>query len=583
VDNTLTILAFSIYYNKGVYAFLLGSGISKSAGIPTGWDVSLDLIQKLAAQNGEKCKSSEVQWFEEKYSIQPNYSTILSKLAVTPTERVNLLKPYFEATDEEREQHLKEPSKAHKAIAQLAKNGHIKVVITTNFDRLLETALQEVGITPQVIRCIEDIDGALPLMHAPFTIIKINGDYLDCRFLNTETELSDYPQKLKDYLLRIVNEFGLISCGWSAKWDIGLVSTIRQAESRRFNSFWTYVGKCEKELQDLSDFRQGETIEIQNADSFFIDIQERISALENLNNNHPLNADIAVQRLKKHIVKEENKILLHDLLQQETDISCNKIKEIDDFSLSPSPEILLPQIEKYKAAISILLPLCINGVYWCNEKQEPFFISILKKIAEPPKSPNGSFYQITKDFHYFPSIIVYYSMGVAAVISSKYAFLKNIFYLKYNKYEGNYEPKHLITKLNPITLCENGLNDARKILGDKYTPISTTLCDILKKYFKTILGSEQEFENYFDIFEYLLSLNFMHISERRNWLPVGQYIWKQDYYKNTMLSEFFNEATLKQTEWLPIQAGMFDGKFETYVEVKQKSDEFIKQSRCQFL
>ncbi len=32
-------LAFSLHANKGVYALLLGSGVSRSAGIPTGWEV----------------------------------------------------------------------------------------------------------------------------------------------------------------------------------------------------------------------------------------------------------------------------------------------------------------------------------------------------------------------------------------------------------------------------------------------------------------------------------------------------------------------------------------------------------------
>ena len=35
----LTTLAFSMYSNKGAYALLLGSGISRSAYIPSGWEV----------------------------------------------------------------------------------------------------------------------------------------------------------------------------------------------------------------------------------------------------------------------------------------------------------------------------------------------------------------------------------------------------------------------------------------------------------------------------------------------------------------------------------------------------------------
>ena len=40
----LTTLAFSMYSNKGAYALLLGSGISRSAHIPTGWEIESCLI-----------------------------------------------------------------------------------------------------------------------------------------------------------------------------------------------------------------------------------------------------------------------------------------------------------------------------------------------------------------------------------------------------------------------------------------------------------------------------------------------------------------------------------------------------------
>ena len=50
--NKLTTLAFSVYSNKGAYALLCGAGISRSAGIKTGWNIEEDLIQKIAATQG---------------------------------------------------------------------------------------------------------------------------------------------------------------------------------------------------------------------------------------------------------------------------------------------------------------------------------------------------------------------------------------------------------------------------------------------------------------------------------------------------------------------------------------------------
>ena len=53
--DPMTSLAFSVYSGKGVYALLLGSGISTSAGVPTGWGIILDLIRKVAAVEKKGC------------------------------------------------------------------------------------------------------------------------------------------------------------------------------------------------------------------------------------------------------------------------------------------------------------------------------------------------------------------------------------------------------------------------------------------------------------------------------------------------------------------------------------------------
>lgn len=42
--DPLTQLAFSVYENPGVFALLLGSGLSRAADIPTGWEITLDLV-----------------------------------------------------------------------------------------------------------------------------------------------------------------------------------------------------------------------------------------------------------------------------------------------------------------------------------------------------------------------------------------------------------------------------------------------------------------------------------------------------------------------------------------------------------
>jgi hypothetical protein len=141
-DPTLK-LSLSLYQSPGVYALLIGSGVSKAAGVPTGWDIILDLIRRVAVCKGEKPDPDPESWYRRKFKEPPNYSKLLEMLTKTPSERMRLLRPYFEPAEEEREKGLKVPTPAHRAIAQLVKRGHIRMILTTNFDRLTETALGE--------------------------------------------------------------------------------------------------------------------------------------------------------------------------------------------------------------------------------------------------------------------------------------------------------------------------------------------------------------------------------------------------------------------------------------------------------
>jgi hypothetical protein len=144
---------------RGVYALLLGSGISRSSAIPTGWEIVLDLIRKLAAMKHESAEPDPEVRYKELTGNEPDYSDILDEITKSSAERLLLLRSYFEATEEDRQQGRKTPSPAHRAIATLVAKGYIRVVVTTNFDRLLEQALIEVGIHPTMISTMDAVQG----------------------------------------------------------------------------------------------------------------------------------------------------------------------------------------------------------------------------------------------------------------------------------------------------------------------------------------------------------------------------------------------------------------------------------------
>lgn len=84
--DPLISLAFSLHTNRGAYALLLGSGVSRAAGIPTGWEVVTSLIERVAALQGEETGGEPATWFHERYGGEPRYSALLEELAAEPAE-----------------------------------------------------------------------------------------------------------------------------------------------------------------------------------------------------------------------------------------------------------------------------------------------------------------------------------------------------------------------------------------------------------------------------------------------------------------------------------------------------------------
>ncbi|HVY68634.1 MAG TPA: SIR2 family protein [Verrucomicrobiae bacterium] len=317
--DPLVSLAFSVYSKKGVYALLLGSGISRASGIPTGWEIVCDLIRKLAKLEDASAEPDPAKWFLQKHGHQPEYGKLLDSLVKTSSERQLLLHGYFEPTKDEREKGLKSPTAAHKAIAQLISGGYVRVVITTNFDRLLERALEEIGVTPTVVSSTDHILGAMPLVHSGPTIIKVHGDYLDTRIKNTESELMTYDALLNQLLERVFNEYGLIVCGWSADWDHALRTAMEKAVSRRFSMYWTTRSPVSDNVQQLVARRSAEIIQIHDANQFFESLREKVHALEDLAGPHPMSPKMAVATVKDYLVDPAKRIKLHDLVHEETE------------------------------------------------------------------------------------------------------------------------------------------------------------------------------------------------------------------------------------------------------------------------
>jgi hypothetical protein len=272
-------IALAIYSNPGVYALVLGSGISKPAQIPLGGEIVFDLIHKLARMMGEEVGLDAVTWYQERFGDTPGYPQLMEKLTRTPAERMGLLRAYFEPTEDEREQGIKVPTAAHRAIARLVKLNYIRMILTTNFDRLMEIAVQDEGIVPDIIDSEDSLRGAMPYIHSKCYIVKLHGDYRDTRLRNTPAELAEYPDAINRLLDRILDEFGFIIVGWSGESDQALKDAMLRVDSCRFSTFWLTIEELTPGAREIVQQRCAEVSGIESADQFFTDLVKKIEAL----------------------------------------------------------------------------------------------------------------------------------------------------------------------------------------------------------------------------------------------------------------------------------------------------------------
>ena len=585
IVEPLIALAFGIQTNPGAYALLLGSGVSRAAGIPTGWEVVTDLIERVARLQNEDTQGDPTAWFRQRYGAEPGYSALLAELAAEPAERNRLLREYFEPTEEEREQSLKTPTAAHRAIARLVEAGYVRVIVTTNFDRLLEVALADVGVVPAMLATPDAVAGALPLAHEKCTILKVHGDYLDARIRNTPDELASYEEPIDRLLDRIFDEYGLVVCGWSGEWDVALRDAISRSPSRRFTTYWAARSELTPEARQLLESRHGVQVQITNADAFFVDLEDKVRSLSELAAPHPVSRKVAVTTLRRYLAEDRYRIRLHYLLADEVtrvmEQTSREAMPVDP-GQDASHEAVRARVAKYEAICETLVALMAEAARWAKEEQRSEVIAVLDRLANRWREPQpGSALVVYNELLDYPATLALYGAGLGAVAGDRLDTLAHVLGEVHVVRFGRRQP--LLREIAPNDVVENAIFQTRP--GQRlHTPVNDHLAEVLREPLRELIPSE-EFIEIFDRFEYLFSLAYGDLSagdpvDETVWVPFGSYRWRRWRDDETFQEQIAVEAREAEhgpTGWPFLSGPLFGGRLERFLEVKEAVDTHLNR------
>jgi hypothetical protein len=537
-----TALAFSVFENRGVFALLIGSGVSRTAQIPTGWEVVLDLTRRVAALEGVQDQIDWAAWHQERFGEPPNYSKLLDALAQTAEERRSILHTVIEPTAEDIEEGRKTPTKAHKAIARLVRNGFIRVIITTNFDRLLENALRAEGVEPTVIKSDDDLQGAVPLVHTRCFVLKVHGDYLDTRLRNTEGELESYSPALNTVLDRILDEHGLVVCGWSADWDTALRAALTRVPNRRFPTFWASRGKPSPLAEDLLAQRAGRMIPISDADSFFEELERKVEIQSELQRPNPRSVEILVASIKKYLPRPEHRIQLADLVRNEVG---NVRKQISDAGIGAdapwTPDEFRRRTARYEAIVEPLARLFLTMGRWGDDQELGLVTDVLRGFAELPFQGGIVAWSTLRTY---PAVLLLYAYGIGATKSGRYSALRRWLGTPLRS-DRDETRKSAVERLFLWAWPGGEDNLWKNLMGleQRKTALSDHLADVLVPIAERELLSAEDVALAFETFEVLASLAHLSSSTDKAsiqaalqtqgqqnfvWVPVGRTGWHRE-------------------------------------------------------
>lgn len=548
-------LAFSVYENKGVLAALVCSGLSRAADIPTGWEITLDLVRRVALAQGVNDQPDWAGWYRSATGQEPNYSTLLEDLASSPEERRSILHNYIEPTQEDREAGRKVPTAAHHEIAALVRGGYIRVIITTNFDRLLENALRERGIEPTVVASVDALSGAQPLTHSPCYILKLHGDYKDARILNTESELGDYPAAYNVLLDRIFDEYGLIICGWSGEWDHALRAALLRAPSRRYPIYWAARGKLGSRAEELAEHRRARIIPITDADSFFKGLRQKIETLEQSQRQNPLSVELLVASAKRFLAKPEYRIQLDELLTETAERLATRI-EVPELSGQGgwSQSEFRARVSRYEAATEPLARMVGVLGRWGDGSEMAIVQDVIRTLySNAERIGNGL--RAYLGLRSYPAVLIFTAYGLGLTRAERWGDLHRLFFMDLVR-EGH-EPQRTVELLF-LSSWAGGEKDVWNNidgLDRRKTPLSDHMMDILSDWGRSFAGLSPDFELMYERFEILGALAHFEANDEEKmqqaadanphdsfaWMPLGRIGWHSSNLQK-LIREIQSEA-----------------------------------------
>ncbi len=274
-------LAIQLASSRGEFVVFLGSGVSKAAGIPSGWDVHNRMLTELyiaATQDQDPLPPAVQEWAENEGLASSDYSTLIERVRPSIPDRTAYLRSMFVREGDDQNEEVIPPTKAHQVIACLARDGRVRRIVTTNFDPLMEDALREVGIQAPVLSTQQQCADPALFEHERCVVFKPHGHWADGVLRNTPAEVADLDPAMDAVLAELLSRNAIIVVGYHG-WQNERVCRLLQERCSPYLLYWLACGQESEVVAELRGNDRCRVMRIESADEALRTLESRIEAL----------------------------------------------------------------------------------------------------------------------------------------------------------------------------------------------------------------------------------------------------------------------------------------------------------------
>ena len=209
------------------FAWFLGAGASRSAGLPTAADIIWDLKRRqYCREENQEITRQDIQNNAVKERLQSYFDSRGFPPSGSDQEYVGYFERIF-GTDKERQREyihamLAEDraslSVGNRVMGALMADGLARVAFTTNFDNILENAVAEMGRTLSTFHLEGAHAANVALNNEDFPLYcKLHGDFRYDSLKNLSSDLKHQNEELSKCFLSSGTRFGLVVAGYSGR------------------------------------------------------------------------------------------------------------------------------------------------------------------------------------------------------------------------------------------------------------------------------------------------------------------------------------------------------------------------------